>query len=155
MAHHLAWVRVIIRVGPGQYPQYIRAPEREEAVGSSPTAQMTQHEMSPTNTSGGHRPDSCTQRECQIRKDIVDNYRKMFESRISAGAMDKLSVSEYSDANISSCSYDMEGNEIANWQTKQLNSYRKSQQRALTTANSQKKKMDQLENYLLSAHKWF
>ena len=27
----------------------------------------------------------CTQRQCQIRKDIVDNYRAMFESRISAG----------------------------------------------------------------------
>ena len=32
----------------------------------------------------------CTQRECQISKDIVDNYRSMFESRISAGAMEKL-----------------------------------------------------------------
>ena len=29
----------------------------------------------------------CTQRECQTRKDIVDNYRNVFESRISAGAM--------------------------------------------------------------------
>ena len=27
----------------------------------------------------------CTQRQCEIRKDIVDNYRTMFESRISAG----------------------------------------------------------------------
>ena len=26
----------------------------------------------------------CTQRECQTRKDIVENYRNMFESRISA-----------------------------------------------------------------------
>ena len=31
-----------------------------------------------------------TQRECQICKDIVDIYRSMFESRISAGAMEKL-----------------------------------------------------------------
>ena len=31
----------------------------------------------------------CTQRECQIGKDIVDNYRSMFESRISAGAPEK------------------------------------------------------------------
>ena len=29
----------------------------------------------------------CTQRECQVSKDIVDNYRKMFESRFSAGAV--------------------------------------------------------------------
>ena len=31
----------------------------------------------------------CTQRECQISKDIVDNYRSMFESRISARATEK------------------------------------------------------------------
>ena len=28
----------------------------------------------------------CTRRQCQISMDIVDNYRTMFESRISAGA---------------------------------------------------------------------
>ena len=28
----------------------------------------------------------CTQRQCERNKDIVDNYRAMFESRISAGA---------------------------------------------------------------------
>ena len=32
----------------------------------------------------------CTQRECQISNDIVANYRDMFESRISAGAKEKL-----------------------------------------------------------------
>ena len=36
----------------------------------------------------------CTQRQCQISKDIVDNYRNMFESRISAGATEKLPCSE-------------------------------------------------------------
>ena len=51
----------------------------------------------------------CTQRECQISKDIVDNYRNMFESKISAGVKENLPVSEKSDANISSWSYDMEG----------------------------------------------
>ena len=51
----------------------------------------------------------CTQRECQISKDNVDNYRNMFESRISAGAEENLPVSEKSDANISSWSCDMEG----------------------------------------------
>ena len=29
----------------------------------------------------------CTQRQCRISKDIVDNYRTMFESRISAGEL--------------------------------------------------------------------
>ena len=28
----------------------------------------------------------CTQRQCETSKGIVDNYRTMFESRISAGA---------------------------------------------------------------------
>ena len=32
----------------------------------------------------------CTQRECQISKDIVDNYRSMFESRISAWAVEQI-----------------------------------------------------------------
>ena len=32
----------------------------------------------------------CTQRQREISKDIVDNYRTMFESRISAGATEKI-----------------------------------------------------------------
>ena len=52
----------------------------------------------------------CTQRECQISKDIVNN---MFNSRISAVVVEKLSetrVSGKPDANtISSSSYDVEG----------------------------------------------
>ena len=31
----------------------------------------------------------CTQRQCQISKDIVDNYKSMFESRICAGCLEK------------------------------------------------------------------
>ena len=34
----------------------------------------------------------CTQRQCQISKGIVDNYRTMFESRISAGGTEKTSI---------------------------------------------------------------
>ena len=49
----------------------------------------------------------CTQRQCGISKDIVDNYRIMFESRISAGATEKLTCSE--NICISSWSCDMEG----------------------------------------------
>ena len=52
----------------------------------------------------------CTQRECQISKDIVDNNKNMFESRISAGALEKLHCSGNPDADtLSSWSYDMEG----------------------------------------------
>ena len=69
----------------------------------------------------------CTQRQCEISKDIVDNYRTMFESRISAGATQKLPCSE--NLSISSWSYDMEGHakkcverccELANKTTQQL-----------------------------------
>ena len=49
----------------------------------------------------------CTQRQCEISKDIVDTYRTMFESRISAGGTEKLPYSE--NFRISSWSYDVEG----------------------------------------------
>ena len=51
----------------------------------------------------------CTQRECETSKDIVDNYRHVFESRISAEAKEKLPCSAKLDADISSWFYDMEG----------------------------------------------
>ena len=69
----------------------------------------------------------CTQRQCEISKDIVDNYRAMFESRISAGGTEKLPYSE--NFHISSWSYDLEGHakkcverfcELANKTTQQL-----------------------------------
>ena len=69
----------------------------------------------------------CTQRQCEISKDIVDNYRTMFESRISGGATQKSPCSE--NLRLSSWSYDMEGHakkcverycELANRTTQQL-----------------------------------
>ena len=69
----------------------------------------------------------CTQRHCEISKDIVDNYRTMFESRISAGGVEKLPFPQ--NLRISSWSYDMEGHakkcverycELANKSTQQL-----------------------------------
>ena len=69
----------------------------------------------------------CTQRQCEISKDIVDNYRTMFESRISAGGLEKLPFPQ--NIRISSWSYDMEGHakkcverycELANKSTQQL-----------------------------------
>ena len=69
----------------------------------------------------------CTQRQCEISKDIVDNYIAMFESRISAGATEKLACSE--NLSVSSWSCDMEGHaktcverycELANKTTQQL-----------------------------------
>ena len=49
----------------------------------------------------------CTQRQCKISKDIVDNYRAMFESRMSAVWTEKLPYSEI--FRVSSWFYDMEG----------------------------------------------
>ena len=49
-----------------------------------------------------------TQRECETRKDMVDNCRNMFESRISARAKEKLPCSGKPAADISSWSYDLE-----------------------------------------------
>ena len=49
----------------------------------------------------------CTQRHCEISKDIVDNYRAMFESRISAGGVEKLPFPQ--NLRISSWSYVMAG----------------------------------------------
>ena len=69
----------------------------------------------------------CTQRQCEISKDIVDNYGTMFESRIYAGATEKLPCSK--NLSISSWFYDMEGHankcveqycELANKTTQQL-----------------------------------
>ena len=69
----------------------------------------------------------CTQRQSEISKDIVDNKRTMFESRISAEGTEKLPFSE--NLRISSWSYDMAGLakkcverccELANKTTQQL-----------------------------------
>ena len=69
----------------------------------------------------------CTQRQCEISKYIVDNYRAMFESRISEGGAEKLPFLQ--NMRISSWSYDMAGHakkcverycELANKTTQQL-----------------------------------
>ena len=69
----------------------------------------------------------CTQRQCEVSKGTVDNYRTMFESRISAGGTEKLPFSQ--NTRISSWSYDMVGHakkcverygELANKTTQQL-----------------------------------
>ena len=69
----------------------------------------------------------CTQRQCQISNYIVDNCRTMFESRISAWAVEILPFPQ--NLRISSWSYDMEGHakkcverycELANKSTQQL-----------------------------------
>ena len=48
----------------------------------------------------------CTQQQCETSKDVVDNDRTMFESRISAGGQEKQPFPQ--NLRISSWSYDME-----------------------------------------------
>ena len=69
----------------------------------------------------------CTQRQCEVSKNTVDNYRTMFKSRISAGGVEKLPFPQ--NLRISSWSYDMAGHakkcverycELANKTTQQL-----------------------------------
>ena len=69
----------------------------------------------------------CTQRQCEVSQDIVDTYRTVFESRISAGGTEKLPFSQ--NLRISSWSYDMAGHakkcverycELTNKTTQQL-----------------------------------
>ena len=92
----------------------------------------------------------CTQRHCEISKDIVDKNRTMFESRISDGRTEKLPCSE--NLRISSWSYDIEGhprnewNDIVSWQTKRLSNSTKYLLHALMTTTS-KKKQNLLDNF--------
>ena len=92
-----------------------------------------------------HENLGCTQRQCEISKDIVDNYRAMFESRISAGGTEKLPYSE--NFRISSWSYDMEGHAkkcveryIVSWQTRRLNNSTQYLLHASMTTTLKKKK---------------
>ena len=86
---------------------------------------------------------ACTQRQCEISKDTVDNYRTMFESRISARATVKLPCSE--NLRISSWSVTWKGisrnvwNDIVSWRTRRLNNSTKYQLHASMTTTSKKK----------------
>ena len=102
----------------------------------------------------------CTQRQCEISRDIVDNYRTMFESRISAGGVEKLPFPQ--NLCISSWSYDMAGhakkcvwNDIVSWQTRRLSNSTKYLLHASMTTTSKKKKQNLLENCQIHAPKLF
>ena len=49
----------------------------------------------------------CTQRECKQNDIIIEEWTKMFESRISAGATEKLPRRKKPDAKTAAWSYDM------------------------------------------------
>ena len=86
----------------------------------------------------------------------------MFESRIFAGAREKLPFSEKLLREhflmVLMIWKVMQRNvwkDIANWQTKQLSSYTKSQHHALTATNSRKKKWHLFENCQQFARRLF
>ena len=102
----------------------------------------------------------CTQRQCEVSQDIVDNYRTTFESRISAGGLEKLPFSQ--NIHISSWSYDMAGhakkcvwNDTASWRTRRLSNSTKYLLQASMTTTSKKKKQNLLENCQIHALKLF
>ena len=86
----------------------------------------------------------CTQRQSEISKNTVDNYRTMFESRISAGGVEKLPFPQ--NLRISSWSYDMlvmqrsVWNDIGSWKTRRLSNSTKYLLHASMTTTSKKKK---------------
>ena len=92
----------------------------------------------------------CTQRECQISKDFVDNYKNKFESRISARDMEnqkqepqgnlmpKLSLPGPMTWKV------MQRNSwtgIANWQTKQRNNHIKLRRHVWMTTKLKEKEI--------------
>ena len=101
----------------------------------------------------------CTQRQCVSKKN-VDNYRIMFESRISAvWGVKKLSFLQ--NLRISSWSYDLVGHakkcveRYCELQTKGLNNSAKYLYHASMITTSKKKKWNLLENCHMYALKFF
>ena len=86
----------------------------------------------------------CTERQCEISKNTVDNYRTMFESRISEVKEEKLPFPQ--NLRISSWSYDMAGHakkcvdDIVSWQTRRRNNSIKYLLHASMTTTSKTKK---------------
>ena len=94
----------------------------------------------------------CTQRQGETSKDIVDNYRIMFESRISAGLkifvfLHGLMIWLVMQRSV--------WNDIVSWRTKRLNNSTKYLLHASMTTTSNRKKQNLLENCQIHALKMF
>ena len=86
----------------------------------------------------------CTQRQCEISKDIVDNYRTMFESRISAGRTEKYHARKIFAFLRGPTMWKVMPrnvwNDIVSWQTRRHDNSFKYLLHALMTIISKKKK---------------
>ena len=97
----------------------------------------------------------CTQRQCEVSKDIVDNYRTMFESRISAGGKEKyhfLKIFVFSHGLMTWLV--MQRNvwgDIVSWLTRRHSNSTKYLLHASMTTTSKKKKQNLLENCQIHA----
>ena len=96
----------------------------------------------------------CTRRQCEISKDVVDNYRTMFESRISAGATEnyharKIWVS-LRGLLIWKVMPRSVWNDIVSWQTRRLNNSTKYELHALMTIISTSKNWNPWERSVKS-----
>ena len=101
----------------------------------------------------------CTQRQCEISKEIVDNYRTMFESRISAGELKnyhtrKIFVFLRGPAMWMVMPRNV-WNDTVSWQTRRLNISTKYLLHASMTITSKRKKWNLLENCHMYALKLF
>ena len=91
----------------------------------------------------------CTQREFQISKNIVDDYKSMFESRISVGTLENYQKQKPQGNLTPNLSLYgrmtwkvMQRNawkDCANWRIKQLNKYTKSEHHAWMTITLEKR----------------
>ena len=102
----------------------------------------------------------CTQRQCEVSQDIVDNYRAMFESRISAGGIWKnyhsLKIFVFLHGRMTWWVMQRSvWNDIVSWQTRLHSNSTKYLLHASMTTTSKKKKQNLLENCQLHAFKLF
>ena len=103
----------------------------------------------------------CAQRECVPNEDIVEQYKNMFESRISGG------VTEYYQGGTNITQKRQQGpmtwkdmlrsawKDVENWETKRQSNYTKFQVLAWMTIMSKRRSSNQLENCEKYAHRWY
>ena len=101
----------------------------------------------------------CFQWQCQVSKDVVDNHRTMFESRISAEGTEKLPFPQklriFHGLMIWLVMQRNVWNDIVSWQTRRHNNSTKYLLYALMTTTLKKKKQNLLENCQIHAFKLF
>ena len=100
----------------------------------------------------------CTQRECKPNETVIEQYTRMFESRIFAGATDKylcgksLTQKQLHGPMIWKDTPQNVWKSTTNLRTRKLSNYTKFQVLAWMITYSRKRNLNQLENYLKYAH---